>query len=104
MTGVVAGLLSLVLAQAPPVFRAGVEVVYVDVSVTRKGEAVPSLSADDFALTDNGVRQQVKLVDRELVPTTAVLALDASQSVSGEKLVRLRSELAGERGPPGGGP
>lgn len=86
-----AGLLLLVLAQAPPVFRTSVEAVYVDVTVTRKDAPVLGLSADDFVLTDNGVRQYVEIVDRESVPTTAVLALDVSTSVAGERLARLRA-------------
>ena len=90
MSGGLAGLVLLILAQAPPVFRTGVEAVYVDVFVSRKGAPVPGLTADDFVVTDNGVRQHVEVVDRESIPTTAVLALDASTSVAGEPLVRLR--------------
>jgi VWFA-related protein len=85
------GLLALlVLAQAPPVFRAGVEAVSVDVSVTRKGTPLRGLRAEDFVVKDNGVRQQVELVDRSATPTTVVLALDRSGSVRGRKLERLR--------------
>jgi VWFA-related protein len=73
------------------VFRTGVEVVYVDVSVTRKDAPVLGLSADDFVVTDNGVRQRVTVVNRDSVPTTAVLVLDVSASVAGEKLARLRA-------------
>jgi VWFA-related protein len=86
-----AGLLALALAQAPPVFRAEVELVYVDVSVTRKDAPVRDLVADDFVVTDNGVRQRVSLVDRESTLTTAVLALDLSASVDGAPLVGLRA-------------
>ncbi|MGE0454983.1 MAG: VWA domain-containing protein [Vicinamibacteria bacterium] len=86
-----AGLLLLGLAQAPPVFRSGVEVVYVDVSVTRKDAPVSGLTAEDFLVTDNGVRQRVQVVDRESAPTTAILALDLSESVAGEPLARLRA-------------
>jgi len=86
-----AALLLLGLAQAPPVFRADVERVYVDVSVTRKDAPVLGLRAEDFVVTDNGVRQRVDLVDRESTPTTAVLALDLSGSVAGERLVALRA-------------
>jgi VWFA-related protein len=86
-----AGLWLLVLAQAPPVFRAGVEAVYVDVSVTKKGAPVPGLTGDDFVLTDNGVRQRVTVVDRSSLPTTAVLVLDVSGSVAGEHMARLQA-------------
>jgi len=87
----VAGLLLLLLGQAPPVFRTGVEVVYVDVLVTRKDAPVSGLTAEDFVVTDNGVRQRVELVDRQSTPTLAVLLLDASASVAGERLAHLRA-------------
>ncbi len=89
MTGLV-GLLALVLAQEPPVFPTGVESVYVDVFATKKDAPVSGLQARDFRVEDNGVAQPVEVVARELVPTTAVLALDTSSSVVGGKLVHLK--------------
>lgn len=89
MTGLV-GLLALVLAQEPPVFPTRVESVYVDVFVTKKDAPVSGLQAGDFRVEDNGVAQRVEVVARELVPTTAVLALDTSSSVMGGKLVHLK--------------
>jgi len=84
------GLLALAVTQEPPVFRARVELVYVDAFVTKKDAPVSGLEATDFRLRDNGVAQQVELVDRALVPTTAVLVLDTSASVAGSKLVHLK--------------
>jgi len=89
VTGLV-GLLALVLAQEPPVFRTVVELVYVDVFVTKKDTPVPGLGAADFRVEDNGVAQQAEVVDRRLVPTTAVLVLDTSASVAGGNLVHLK--------------
>lgn len=81
------GLLFLLLqAPAPPVFSAAVETVYVDAFVSRDDQAAAGLAADDFVVRDNGVAQAVRLVQRETLPTTAVLALDASWSLAGEKL------------------
>ena len=98
MTALV-GLLALVVAQDPPVFRTEVELVYVDVFVTKKDAPVAGLEASDFRVEDNGVAQRAELVDRSLVPTTAVLALDTSASVAGGNLVHLqqaaRAFLAG---------
>lgn len=94
MNGAFAGLLVLGLAQAPPVFRTGVEAVYVDVFVTRADAPVLGLEAEDFVVMDNDVRQRVEVVDRESIPTTALLALDASTSVMGERLVKLRAAAA----------
>ena len=89
MTGLV-GLFALVLAQEPPIFRTQVESVYVDVFVTKKDMPVSGLEAGDFRVEDNGVAQQAEVVDRRLVPTTAVLVLDASASVAGSDLVHLK--------------
>jgi len=89
VTGLV-GLLALVLAQEPPVFRAQVELVYVDVFVTKKDAPVSGLEAADFRVEDNGVAQRAEVVDRRLVPTTAVLVLDTSASIAGGNLVHLR--------------
>jgi VWFA-related protein len=84
-------LLALFLAQAPPVFRADVEVVYVDVYVTRQGAPVTGLADRDFAVKDNGVAQEARVVQREEAPVTAVLVLDCSSSVAGAKLEFLKA-------------
>jgi VWFA-related protein len=84
-------LLAAVLAQEPPVFRADVEAVYVDVYVTRRGAPVVGLSNRDFELKDNGVAQAARVVEREEAPLTAVLVLDCSQSVAGAKLEFLKA-------------
>jgi VWFA-related protein len=84
------GPLALVLAQQPPVFPTQVEFVYVDVLVTRKDAPVTGLASADFRLEDNGVGQQVELLDHTLVPTTVVLVLDGSASVAGADLVHLK--------------
>ena len=81
-------------AQAPPVFSASVEAAYVDVFVSRDGQAIAGLEASSFALEDNGVRQEVELVAAESRPLRAVLVFDTSSSVQGERLVALRA--AGE--------
>jgi len=53
-----AGLIALLLAQAPAVFDTGVEAVYVDVFVSEKSGPVLGLRAEDFVVEDNGVRQR----------------------------------------------
>jgi VWFA-related protein len=84
-------LLAAVLAQAPPVFRADVEAVYVDAYVTRRGAPVTGLSDRDFVVKDNGVVQAARVVEREEAPLTAVLVLDCSSSVAGAKLEFLKA-------------
>lgn len=72
-------------AQAP-VFRTSVEVVRVDVSVTRGGAPVDGLLPSHFQVLDNGVAQTIERVSREEVPLRLLLALDTSGSVAGERL------------------
>jgi VWFA-related protein len=88
-------------AQAVPTFRASVEAVYVDVFVTHEGQPVVGLTAPDFEVRDNGVRQDVTVVSLEAVPVTAVMVFDASGSVAGARLQDLqaagRALLAGLR-------
>ena len=43
----------------PPTFRASADFVGIDVSVRRAGRPVTGLTAADFAVLDNGVRQDV---------------------------------------------
>ena len=69
-------------AQAPPVFRAGVDAVYVDVFVTQHGQPVPGLRPDDFELKDNGVRQKLELAQAEALPLRAMLVFDTSSSLA----------------------
>lgn len=84
-------LLAWPAAWAPqqPTFRSGVDVVTVDVSVSRHGEHVEGLQTRNFELFDNGVRQQIDRVALELVPLEVCLVFDTSGSVAGEKLAQL---------------
>lgn len=75
--------------QEPPVFGVEVEVVRVEVLVTRDGQPVRGLTAGDFELLDNGVRQTLQPVTFEEVPVDALLVLDISGSVVGSKLEAL---------------
>ena len=84
---VVAALLAM---QPPPsVFRAGVELVQIDVSVMRGNQPVQGLTSSNFALTDNGVAQQVESVLVDRLPLNVTLVLDSSQSLYGERLKQL---------------
>ena len=79
------------LALQPPTFRAGVEIVTVDVSVTRADAPVSGLTADDFVVTDNGIRQRIDSVTVARAPLSVTLALDTSGSVAGQRLDALIS-------------
>jgi VWFA-related protein len=78
-------------SQAPPVFRATVESVYVDVFVSRGGQPIPGLQASSFELKDNGVRQVAELLVAESQPLHAVLVFDTSSSLAGERLTALKA-------------
>jgi len=80
--------------QAPQrTFRAGADIVRVDVSVRDGRRAVTGLTAADFSLTDNGVPQQVTDVSYGRLPIDVTVALDVSGSVTGRLLVELRSAV-----------
>lgn len=72
-------------------FSARAEAVRVDVAATSRGRPVAGLTADDFEIFDNGVRQTIEVVDTDAVPVDLVMALDTSDSVTGERLAELRS-------------
>jgi len=79
-------LAAVALVLQPPTFRTRVEIVTVDASVTRGDAAVAGLTADDFVVTDDGIRQRIDTVTVARVPVSVTLALDTSESVAGERL------------------
>src|SRR5687767_10384889 len=64
--------------------------VRVDVLVTDNGVALTGLTAADFEVTDNGVVQQIELIEFDKLPLNVILALDMSASTTGERLLHLR--------------
>ena len=72
--------------QAPPVFSAEVAAVYVDVFVTSRDRPVSGLTAGDFEITDDGVRQSATLAQTETVSVASLLLFDTSGSVRGQRL------------------
>jgi VWFA-related protein len=86
-----AALLAASAPQAPPVFRAGVDVVRVEVLVTRGGAPVRGLTAADFELRDDGRLQALEPILEEVTPVDAILVLDMSGSVKGPKLDALKA-------------
>jgi Ca-activated chloride channel homolog len=91
MTLVAAMPLGHLQPQPPPatVFRGGIDVVRLDVSIVRNGRPVRGLSAADFIVTDNGVQQVVESVDVDQLPLSVQLVLDVSGSVFGDRLEHL---------------
>jgi VWFA-related protein len=75
---------------AAPQFRASVDVVRIEALVLERGRPAAGLSAQDFAVTDNGVPQTIAVRALARQPIDVAIALDTSSSVRGERLDRLR--------------
>jgi VWFA-related protein len=74
-----------------PVFRAGADAVLVDVQVLQGGRPVSGLTANDFELLDNNVKQNVETTLSTSVPFDLTMVLDTSGSVEGKRLDRLKA-------------
>jgi len=89
MAGLAAGFASLVVAQAPqrpPTFEVGIEVINLNVSVTDlQNRYVTDLTDRDFAVFEDGVRQELSLFTHENLPISLELMIDVSASMD-EKL------------------
>ena len=75
--------LSVSTLAAAQVFRSGIDLVSVDVSVKSGNRVVAGLTAADFRLYDNGVLQQVEAVSIEDVPIDVTIFHDTSVSQGG---------------------
>ena len=65
------------------VFKTGVEIVALTVTVTdAKGRCVSGLTADDFAVFEDGIQQTVSLFGSEEIPVDVALILDTSSSMT----------------------
>jgi VWFA-related protein len=73
-----------------PTFHASADYVTVDVSVRRQNRPVIGLRAADFEIVDNGVPQQIAELSYSKLPIDVTVALDVSESVTGEALNQLR--------------
>jgi VWFA-related protein len=83
------GAASLALAQAPqkpPTFEVGIEVINLNVSVTdAQNHYVTDLAENDFAVYEDGVRQELSLFTHENLPISLAVMMDVSASME-EKL------------------
>jgi len=69
-------------ASQQTVFRGTVDSVELDVAVMSRNKAVAGLTAQDFELLDNNVRQTILEVSRETQPVDVTLLIDISGSVT----------------------
>ena len=83
LLGIVAAV-TLLRAQNPPrqgqapTFTASTDIVMVDVSVRKGGQQLTGLTAADFDLRDNGVKQDVETVESQAVPIDLSILIDVS--------------------------
>lgn len=75
-------------------FRSGVELVNVTATVTdESGRFVSGLNKEDFTVYDDGVRQEVTYFSNERVPVSLGLVLDASGSMTSDKMAFARAAI-----------
>lgn len=63
------------------VFRTNTDLVTVPVFVKGSGDVVGRLTAADFVLTDNGVRQTVETIDSESLPVDVTLLMETGEAI-----------------------
>lgn len=83
-------LMGIVQAPARAQFTSRATLVRVDVAVTRGGRPVERLEAADFELLDNGVPQEISILDPGGIPLSVYLVFDVSSSLSSDELTHLR--------------
>jgi Ca-activated chloride channel family protein len=91
-TSLLALLLAVLAARAPaqaprtPTFGAGIEIINLNISVTDgRNHYVTDLREKDFAVYEDGIRQELSLFSHENLPISLVLMIDTSASMD-EKL------------------
>jgi Ca-activated chloride channel family protein len=72
----------------PAPFRSGVEIVYLDLTVTASdGSIVTGLTKDDFEIFDEGVRHEVAVFSDKPEPISLGILVDASLSMTGDRIM-----------------
>jgi Ca-activated chloride channel family protein len=88
-------LAATVLAQQPPSFRAGVDVVSLSVTVTDvSGRYITDLTPDQLSILEDGVKQDITYFTRANVPIALSLLLDTSASME-DKMATARTAAVG---------
>jgi VWFA-related protein len=79
-------------ARAPQVFRAGIDLVQVQATVTDKdGRLVQRLGRSDFIVREDGVDQEIAFVSSERLPVSLGILIDTSDSMFGRRMADARS-------------
>jgi Ca-activated chloride channel family protein len=75
-------------------FRSGVELINVTTTVTDEdGRFVSGLRKEDFVVYEDGVRQEITQFSNERVPVSLGIVLDASGSMTPDKMSSARSAI-----------
>jgi len=75
-------------------FKSGVDLINVTATVTDEdGRFVPSLTKDDFAIFENGRRQEISHFSNERAPVSLGILLDTSGSMTADKMAAARSAI-----------
>lgn len=74
-------------------FRSAASGVNVFVRVLHDGKPVTGLTANDFELADNGVKQTISAAALETSPIDLTLLLDTSGSIAGAALQRINEDI-----------
>ena len=85
---------AMTVAQQPPTFKSGTQLVSVFATVTdAQKRLVPSLTQEDFEILDNDKPQPIVFFQNEVQPITVVVMLDTSGSMTGN-IALLRAAAA----------
>jgi len=75
-------------------FKSGVDLINVTATVTDEdGRFAPSLTKDDFAIFENGRRQEISHFSSERTPVSLGILLDKSGSMTPDKMAAARSAI-----------
>jgi len=72
---------AVLAAQQPPSFRAGIELVSLNVTVMEGQHYVTDLNQEDFSVFEDGVKQDVTFFNKTNLPIALALLLDTSASM-----------------------
>jgi Ca-activated chloride channel family protein len=73
--------LAVLSAQQPPSFRAGVELVSLNVTVMEGQKYITDLNQEDFSVYEDGAKQEVTFFNKSNLPIALALLLDTSASM-----------------------